>query len=102
MRVLKQMRTVTVWLVLLGFLCGMTVPSVVIAKEYRRVDTEGDPLDGDGIEGEGSSGSGLGDDGDSRPQADFGVGGIHFVVRLVPALVNGMVVFYIEFSRVEK
>jgi hypothetical protein len=62
-----QLKHVTVWLVLLGFLCGMMGPSVSFAKIYREIETEGDPLDGlDSPEG--SSGS-SGDSGGVPPES---------------------------------
>ena len=55
MKCIGQLKFVTVWLVLLGFLCAMMAPSVSYAKVDREIDTEGDP--GDGLQDEGGSGS---------------------------------------------
>lgn len=55
MRRFGHVNSVTVWLVLLGFLCGMLVPGVSLARMNRQIETEGDPGDGFGFSG-GNSG----------------------------------------------
>lgn len=67
-------RIVTVWLVLLAFLCGMIVPSLALANQDMTIDTEGDPTDGFGAAGGG--GGSLIDDGDQssvNPDGSLGI-----------------------------
>ena len=73
----SQSRIITVWLVLLAFLCCMMVPSIALAKKDMVIATEGDPTDG--LDNTGGGGSGSLDPGDGgEPQIspnilDFGI-----------------------------
>jgi hypothetical protein len=95
-----QFKHVTVWLVLLGFLCGMMGPSVSYAKVYREIDTEGDPGDGNEFVG----GSGSGDSGEFPPPSTIvSVRDEIFFVTLVPLFINnGKIEFRIEFISMER
>ena len=102
MQGIGQLKHVTVWLVLLGFLCGVMGPSVSFAKVYRDIDTEGDPGDGDGKEG--AAGSGIYTDGvlDQSPLFnDIGQDLNEFAVVLVPRFVKGKLVFRVEYVSME-
>ena len=106
MKCFGQLKTATVWLVLLGFLCGMMVPSVVMGKVFRDIDMEGDP--GDGNESSSGGGDGLiisseSSDaaGVSSPSSEFRLDYQVVFVRFVPVMHNGIVVFYLDFSSSE-
>ena len=94
-----QLKHVTVWLVLLGFLCGMMGPSDSFAKVDRKIDTEGDP--GDGADREGGSGGSNDFLLESIVWPDFDFEEIEITLRLVQIDLNGTVVFEIEFVSLE-
>ncbi len=94
-----QLKHVTVWLVLLGFLCGMMGPSVSFAKVYLEIDTEGDPGDGNEFVG----GSGSGDSGEVPPPSSIvSARDKIFFVTLVPIVIDGKIEFRIEFISMER
>ena len=53
-------RIIAVWLMLIVFLCGMMMPSLVLANKEITIGTEGDPRDGLDYSGGGSGSVGEG------------------------------------------
>ena len=91
MQGIGQLKHVTVWLVLLGFLCGVMGPSVSFAKVYRDIDTEGDPGDGDELVRDGAGG---GSDGGLVPPSEpSSIEKSLFHIQLIPVSSNGNIVF---------
>jgi len=108
----ENLKNLTGWLLLLGFVCTLMVPSLASASVKRRNGNEGDP--GDGNESTGGSGSG---GGVLPPNANWNPAGAtgrsvvaplaalapgSWTVRFVADVVDGMVVYRLEITSMER
>ena len=110
----SRSRIITVWLVLLAFLCAMIVPSMALAKKDMTIATEGDPGDGMDFSGGGGSGVIIGDNNQdiSEPGSNQKFSTEYSLQNsnesyfdwveyqlFVPYFVNGQIVFFININQ---